>query len=111
MEYAKRLETIEQALFALDLQLDLTPPVRNANPHFARNEVKRLAMDVLRETDGPLGVSELVLRVLAAKGHAMPPRALRAFAHHRLTAVLSGHRKRGIVESVAEGWRRSPESR
>jgi hypothetical protein len=104
VEYGKRLEAMETSLQALDPQLDLTPPVRNANPYFVRNELKRLAMDVLREADGPIGVSELVRLVLAAKGHAMPPRALRAFVRHRLTAVLSGLRKRGVVERTKGGW-------
>ena len=104
VEYGKRMEALEAALQALDPQLDLTPPVRNANPHFARNELKRLAMDVLRAADGPLGVTELVRLVLAAKGHAMPTRTLWAFTRHRLTAVLSGLRKRGVVERGTEGW-------
>jgi hypothetical protein len=100
-----KLWAVEAALQTLDPRLDLTPPERTPNPYFARKELGRLVLGVLREAEKPLKRGEIVVRVLAAKGALVPPRGMLEFVHHRLPCILLGLKNRGIVERVrGNGW-------
>jgi hypothetical protein len=101
-----KLAAIEAELQALDPRLDLTPPERTPNPYFARKELGRLVLSVLRDAEKPLRRGELVVRVLAAKGAPIPPKGMLEFVHHRLPCILLGLKKRYIVERAgSNGWK------
>jgi hypothetical protein len=51
--YAFRLAQIEARIQKLAPDLDLPPRFYKPNPHFARNELPRLAIAILREANGP----------------------------------------------------------
>jgi hypothetical protein len=101
----ERLKAVEQELQTLDPRLDLTPPERTPNPYFARKELGRLILGVLREAEKPLRRGELVIRVLAAKGAPIPPKGMLEYVHHRVPCILLGLKRRGIVERLSgKGW-------
>jgi hypothetical protein len=54
-----RREAIEATIQDLEPELKLPAPNRKRNPVFVRNEITRLALDVLREAGDPLAVSEI----------------------------------------------------
>jgi hypothetical protein len=69
---------------------------------FTRNEITRMALDVLRDAGEPLGVAEIAVRILAAKG-------LPVCRHHgsgkmtRAAGRVHSAGKRGVVRTVGVG--------
>jgi hypothetical protein len=94
----QRREAIESAIHDLEPELNLPPPNRKPNPVFARNEITRLALDVLREAGEPLGVTEIAVRVLAAKGLPLPSPRIRKMTRARRRAVFAALGSAGWCE-------------
>src|SRR5437660_2195302 len=71
--------------------------------YFARNELARLCMDVLREASGLITTDEIAAQVIAAKGFETADTSLRAAIRDQLLTVLRAARKRETVEQVGLG--------
>jgi hypothetical protein len=71
--------------------------------YFARNELARLCMDVLRDASGLVTTDEIAARVIAAKGFEAADATLRAAIRDQLLTVLRAARKRGTVEQMGLG--------
>ena len=71
--------------------------------YFARNELARLCMDVLRNAPGLITTDEIAARVIAAKGFEAADSTLRAAIRDQLLTVLRAARKRETVEQMGLG--------
>jgi hypothetical protein len=71
--------------------------------YFARNELARLCMGVLREAPGLITTDEIAAQVIAAKGFEAADSTLRASIRDQLLTVLRVARKRGTVEQMGLG--------
>lgn len=89
-------------LFAPDYDLSGIKPkgIRNANPWFAKGEMSRLALDVLRTASQPLSTCHLTEALIARKGIVIEGTKERERLIKSLLAALQVMRKREIVEMV-----------
>jgi hypothetical protein len=71
--------------------------------YFARNELARLCMDVLRDRHTLITADEIAALVIAAKGFEAADATLRASIRDQLLTVLRAARKRGTVEQMGLG--------
>ena len=72
--------------------------------YFARNELSRLVMEVLRAADGPLRTTdEIAGAVIEAKGFDAADAALRASIRDQVLTLLRSLRKQGTVEQIGLG--------
>ena len=82
--------------------------------YFARNELARLCMDVLRDAPGLITTDEIAAQVIAAKGFEMADATLRASIRDQLLTVLRVARRRGTVEQMGLGrgvrWKMASEA-
>lgn len=101
--YRAKLVAIEAEIHALDPQLKLPPARYRRNAVFARGELTRFALDVLREEGGPLPIRVIAVRVLAIKGHPLPEPRLRRIVRHRLRQMFGVLDKRGVTVRVGDG--------
>jgi hypothetical protein len=78
---------------------DAIPPKRTyrRTKYFARNEIARLALDVMRSADTPLAAKEIALAMMRAKGLALGDDALCATVADMLLVTLRSLTKRGTV--------------
>jgi hypothetical protein len=101
--YHAKLVDIEARILALDPRLDLPLRRRMPNPHFARGELPRLVLDIMRETQGPIAVRVIAVEALARKGCPLPgPGTLRR-TRIRVFHALARWQERGLVVSVGSG--------
>ena len=101
--YREKLATIEAAIHEISPELDLPVRHRKPNPVFARGELPRLALTILREAGEPLAIREIAVRALARKGIALPGPTMRKDARRRLRMVFSLLNHRGVTRVVGEG--------
>jgi hypothetical protein len=80
---------------------DTIPPKRTyrRTKYFARNELARMALDVLRKAPAPLAAKEIALAIMRAKGMALGDDSLCATVTDMLLVALRSLAKR---ESVAK---------
>ena len=98
--YREKLAGIEAEIQAIAPELNLPPRRYKPNPHFARGELPRIAMDILRDAPGPLAVRDIAAKVLARKRITLPhPRTMK-LTRLRLQQTFSVWAKRGLVASV-----------
>jgi hypothetical protein len=72
--------------------------------YFARNELSRLCMDVLRAADGSLLTTEAIAgRIIAAKAFDAADAVLRKAVGDQSLAVMRSFRKRSMVEEIGLG--------
>src|SRR6266478_1094564 len=92
-------------LFQPDRDPDEIKPKRTyrRTRYFARNELARLCMDVLRDATDLITTDEIAARVIAAKGFEAADSTLRAAIRDQLLTVLRAARKRGTVEQMGLG--------
>jgi hypothetical protein len=83
-----RREAIEVEMQAIAPDLQLPAPRRKPNTLFARGELPRMALTVLREAGEPLAVSVIARRVLQAKGDRPAPDLAAAHDARPDTGVL-----------------------
>lgn len=76
---------------------------RRPNPNFARGELPRLAMAVMREEGAPLPVSVIARRCLAAKGVDRPGPGTMKTTKSRLHDMLLKWDARGLTMRVGTG--------
>lgn len=84
-------------------ELELPPRFRKPNPVFARTELTRLALAILREADEPLPIAAIAVRALKAKGIAWPEPALRRYTRNKLREAFGKLRARGVTDTVGTG--------
>jgi hypothetical protein len=99
---AKLVET-EAAIQALAPELPLTARRHTPNPIFARGEMNRMALDVLRRAGEPLPIRVIAVRMLAAKGIALPDPATRRHLRKRLRIGFTAMDRRGVTVRVGDG--------
>ena len=81
--------------------------------YFARNELGRLVMDVLRDANGELMATDQIAgRIIEAKGFDAADAALHKAIGDQCVALLRSFRKRGTVEQIGLGrggrWKLKP---
>ena len=101
--YKVKLAAINAAIHVLDPELWLPPRRYQPNPIFARNELPRLALAIMREAGEPLGVAVITRRALAAKGVRFPDRRTVKVTKNRLHNALIALDKRGVTFKVGTG--------
>jgi hypothetical protein len=72
--YRDKLADLEARIQAIAPDLQLQPRLRKPNPIFARDELRGLAIDMLREAGKPLAIRDMALGALRAKGVRFPDR-------------------------------------
>jgi hypothetical protein len=92
-------------LFQPDRDPDEIKPRRvyRRTRYFARNELTRLCMDVLRDAPGLITTDEIAAQVIAAKGFDTADATLRTSIRDQLLTVVRAARKRGMVEQIGLG--------
>ena len=105
--YQAKLAEIEARIFAIAPEIDLPFRFHKPNPVFARGEMTRLVLTVLREADRPLLMREIAAALMARKGIAALERRLIDHTHKRLSCALAAMHKRGSIRmvSVRDRWR------
>jgi hypothetical protein len=92
-------------LFQPDRDPDEIKPKRTyrRTRYFARNELARFCMGVLRDAPGHITTDEIAVQVIAAKGFEAADSTLRASIRDQLLTVLRAARKRATVEQIGLG--------
>lgn len=101
--YQAKLAAIEAGIQELDPRLPIPPRHYKPNPVFARGELPRLAMDIMRAEGKPLPVVVIAVRALARKGVDQPGPALRKLTRLRLSQTFWVWDKRGTTVKVGRG--------
>jgi hypothetical protein len=101
---AKLAET-EAAIQAIAPELPLPRRRHLPNPIFARGELSRMALAVLREAGEPLPIRVIAVRMLAMKGVTLPGPTLRNDVRKRLRIAFAAMDKRGMTVRVGDGLR------
>lgn len=103
--YRAKLADVEARIIKLDGLLFL-PPHRRANPWFKPGELPRIALELMKEADGPVSVRYLAARALVLKGCPHPLPGVVKQTRRNLSSMLTAWGKRGIA--VKSGtWRTS----
>ncbi len=93
----------EARILELDPQLWLPPRRYQPNTIFARKELPRLALEIMRAEGAPLPVAVIVRRALAMKGLECPDRRTVKLTKNRLHNALLALDKRGVTVKVGRG--------
>ena len=101
--YQAKLATIDAKIQELDPRLPIPPRHYKPNPVFARGELPRLAMDIMRLEGAPLPVSVIAVRALARKGVDRPGPGLRKLIRLRLSQMFWVWDRRGMTVKVGRG--------
>jgi hypothetical protein len=101
--YRDKLADIEARIQAIAPDLQLQPRLRRPNPIFARGELRRLAIDMLREAGHPLAIRDMALGALKAKGVRFPDRRAMKGTRVRLREVFAKLQARGVARTVGAG--------
>jgi hypothetical protein len=101
--YRDKLADLEARIQAIAPDLQLQPRLRKPNPIFARGELRRLAIDMLREAGRPLAIRDMALGTLKAKGVRFPDRRTTKGTRVRLREVLAKLQDRGVARTVGTG--------
>jgi hypothetical protein len=102
-DYQAKLARIEARMQELDPQLWVPPRHYRPNPVFARGELPRLAMAIMRQANRPMGTLDIAMRALAIKGVTQPGPGRRKLIRTRMVQLLGGWAKRGLVVRVGRG--------
>ena len=101
--YQAKLTDLEARIAAIAPDLRLQPRRYAPNPFFARRELPRLILDIMREAGGPIATRTIALRALAIKGCPLPdPRTMRR-TRVLISKTFAHWAKRGLVASVGKG--------
>jgi hypothetical protein len=93
-------------VLASDLDPEPIKPKRayRRNRYFARNELSRLCLGVLRTAAGePLGTEEIAGRVIAVKGFGVGDAILRAAIRDQVGSAIKRLHRNGVIEHVGAG--------
>lgn len=100
--YREKLDRINADIQAIAPELNLPPRRYKPNPYFARGELPRIALRVLRQASSPIAVRDIAVQALASKGVTLPDRRTMKLTRTRLQQIFTVWTKRGIVGSVGE---------
>jgi hypothetical protein len=101
--YRTKLADIEARIQAIAPALQLPVQFRKPKPVFARGELRRLALDQLREAGEPLSVRDMAWHALAAKGVGFPDWRTMKATRVRLREVFGRLVARGLARTVGVG--------
>jgi hypothetical protein len=101
--YRDKLADLEARIRAIAPDLQLQPRLRKPNPIFVRDELRRLALDMLREAGKPLAIRDMALGALKAKGVRFPDRQTMKATRVRLREVFAKLQTRGAAQTVGTG--------
>ena len=101
--YRDKLADLEARIQAIAPDLQLPSRLRKPNPIFARGELRRLAIDMLREADEPLSIRDMALGALKAKGVRFPDRRTMKATRVRLREAFAKLQGRGMARTVGSG--------
>jgi hypothetical protein len=101
--YRAKLARVEARIQEIAPELPLSGRRRSPDPHFARGELTRLALDVMRQASEPMRIRDIAAAALRRKGLYPPSRTLLCRTVHRLQGTFAVLGKRGVVEKVGEG--------
>jgi hypothetical protein len=92
-------------VLASDLDPETIRPKRvyRRNRYFARNELSRLCLGVLRTAAGELSTDDIAGRVIAVKGFDAADGILRAAIREQIGSIVKRLRRDGAVENVGAG--------
>jgi hypothetical protein len=93
-------------VLATDLDPETIRPKRayRRNRYFARNELSRLCLGVLRTAAGELlGTDEIAGRVIAAKGFDLADGILRAAIRDQVGSIVKRLHRKGDIENIGAG--------
>ena len=107
-QYRADLTHIDGALrvLAIDLDPETIRPKRayRRNRYFARNELSRLCLGVLRTAVGePLSTDDIGGRVIASKGFDATDSALRAAIRDQVGSIVKRLHREGAIENIGAG--------
>src|SRR5207302_8725499 len=107
-QYSADLTHIDGALrvLAIDLDPETIRPKRayRRNRYFARNELSRLCLGVLRTAAGePLSTDDITGRVIATKGFDATDSILRAAIRDQSGSIVKRLHRNGEIEQVGAG--------
>lgn len=102
-DYHAKLADIEARIQEIAPELNLPPRRYSPNPHFARGELPRLAMNIMRAASGPLATREIAVRALAVKGIVLPDRRAMKLTRLRLQQTFCSWQAKGWVVRVGVG--------
>ena len=108
LELDKRIAQLRADLANLDAAIRLLspgtdpgaiPPKRayKRTQYFARNELSRMALDIMRKAQGPLAAREIAVAIMKAKGLAMGDDRLCATVTDMLLVALRSLTKRQAI--------------
>jgi hypothetical protein len=101
--YHAKLADIECRIADIAPDFQFPPRRRHPNPHFARGELPRLVLDIMRETKGPIAVRAIAVEALARKGCPLPGPGTMRRTRIRVFHALARWQARGLVVSVGSG--------
>ena len=110
----KRIARMRASLMNIDAVLRLLSPGSNPDAippkrpyrrtrYFARNELGRIALDVMRKVQGPIAAREIALPIMQRKGLSTEDAALCATITDMLLPALRNLVKRGTVTKSGRG--------
>ena len=103
--YEAKLAEIEARIHELAPELEL--PARHRthqpNPYFARGELPRVALAVLREAGEALPIRVIAARALAQKGCHAPTRRIFKLTRVRLQQLFGRLERKGVTYTVGSG--------
>jgi hypothetical protein len=97
-----RVARAEAAVHAAAPDLHLAPSRQRGPRRFRKSEIVRVALSALRETQHPIGVREIALRVLASKGIPADRDAIEATLYG-VRKTVGSLTRRGITCKVGQG--------
>jgi hypothetical protein len=93
--YRDKVAALEARFQAIAPDLQLPARLRKPNPIFACGELRKLAIDMLREAGRPLAIRDMALGALRAKGVRFPDRRTTKRTRVRLWEVFAKLQARG----------------
>lgn len=86
-------------------ELARTPGRSQQGGPFSAGDISGACMDAIREADGAsIRSREIALRLMAEKGMNAADTKLRNSVLTRVRAALGAFQRRGVMESVGQGW-------
>jgi hypothetical protein len=93
-------------VLATDLDPETIKPKRayRRNRYFARNELSRLCLGVLRTTDGELlSTDDIAVQVIAAKGFDAGDAILRTAIREQVGSTVKRLHREGMIDNIGAG--------
>ena len=101
--YQAKVAELEAAIHALAPGLQLHPRRYRPNPVFARGELPRLTLAIMRDAGEPLPTRVIAARALAMKGVLEPTPQVRDLTRLRLQQTFVKWNRRGMIVTVGVG--------